>query len=82
MGKVMLGGVWGSGCPTWGAAVGHGVLFGVVVMGDPRVDGSGLPILTGFGAVAVGRLWGSGSPFEATGTGSQGRSGLGSQRPP
>ena len=82
VGKVMLGGVWGSGCPTWGAAVGHGVLFGVVGMGDPRVDGSGFPILTGFGAVVLGRLWGSGSPFEATGTGSQGRSGLGSQRPP
>ena len=72
------GGGWGSGCLTWGEAVGHGVLFGVVAMGDPRVDGLGFPILTGFGVMVVGRLWGRSASM---GTGSQWWMGLGSQRP-
>ena len=52
----------GSGCLTWGAAVGYGVLFGVVAMGDPRVDGFGVAEPTYGVAMEQGVCWGRGSP--------------------
>ena len=91
VGKVMLGGVGGWGAPHRGQPWGTGFSLGSwgwetqgwMGLGSESPSyggllGSGFPILTRFGAVVLGRLWGR---SVSMGMGSQGWMGLGSQHP-